>query len=59
MLNLFTLRDTEINKEREIMEKYRIKYGIKLGELSGNIFLGNRVDKEKSKAKDIVVNKKM
>lgn len=59
MLNLFTLRETEINKEREIMEKYRIKYGIKLGEWGGNNMLGNKADKEKSKVKELVVNKKM
>ena len=41
------------------MEKYRIKYGIKLGEWGGNNMLGNKADKEKSKVKELVVNKKM
>jgi hypothetical protein len=55
-MNLFVLRETEINKEREVMEKYRVKYNIQLGDWVSNII---KVDKEKLKTRDSVVSKKV
>lgn len=57
-MNLFTVRETEVNRERKITEKYREEYHIRLGEWGvkkisvwGNNGQTGKEDKQKLKGK--------